>query len=97
MPRSRPERGSLAPHTLTLRPLVLPVGDGVQLRVDETGGDEPCVFTVDGQVPEQLRSGDVVCIEPTPIRFRQLTHGPGSFFKTLRQKFGWADTPRRPV
>lgn len=86
----------LAPHTLTLRPLVLPVGDGVQLEVRDAGGNEPCVLTVDGQVPIEVNAGDRVCIEPTEIRFRHLTHGPGTFFRTLRDKFGWADTLRRP-
>lgn len=85
----------LAPHTLTLRPLVLPVGGGLSLVVRETGGEGPCVLTVDGQVPIEVRAGDRVHITPTDVRFRQLTHGPGSFFRTLREKFGWADMPRR--
>jgi NAD+ kinase len=85
----------LAPHTLTLRPLVLPVAQGVSLEVKETGGEGPCVLTVDGQIPIDVRAGDRVHISPTDVRFRQLTHGPGSFFRTLREKFGWADMPRR--
>lgn len=85
----------LAPHTLTLRPLVLPVGGGLSLEVKETGAEGPCVLTVDGQVPIEVRAGDRVHITPTDVRFRQLTHGPGSFFRTLREKFGWADMPRR--
>ncbi|MDA0373284.1 MAG: NAD(+)/NADH kinase [Planctomycetota bacterium] len=85
----------LAPHTLTLRPLVLPVGGGLSLVVRETGGEGPCVLTVDGQIPIEVRAGDRVHITPTDVRFRQLTHGPGSFFRTLREKFGWADMPRR--
>jgi NAD+ kinase len=86
----------LAPHTLTLRPLVLPIGDGVQLEVRDTGRDGTCVLTVDGQVPVDVGLGDRVRIAPTTVRFRQLTQGPGTFFRTLREKFGWADTPRRP-
>lgn len=85
----------LAPHTLTLRPLVLPVGGGLSLEVRETGDEGPCVLTVDGQVPIDVGAGDRVHITPTDVRFRQLTHGPGSFFRTLREKFGWADMPRR--
>lgn len=86
----------LAPHTLTLRPLVLPVGDGVQLEVTDTGGDGTCVLTLDGQVPVDIAVGDRVFVLPTEVRFRQLTQGPGTFFRTLREKFGWADLPRRP-
>ena len=85
----------LAPHTLTLRPLVLPVSDGVDVRVVETGGDESTVLTIDGQVHVDVARGDVVSIRPTDVRFRHLTMGPASFFAVLREKFGWAEAPRR--
>ncbi|MFO1051727.1 MAG: NAD(+)/NADH kinase [Planctomycetota bacterium] len=85
----------LAPHMLTLRPLVLPVGEGVDLRIRETNGDEDCTLTIDGQVCIDLRCDQVVHIRPTPVHFRHLTRGPASFFSVLREKFGWADLPRR--
>ncbi len=87
----------LAPHTLTLRPLVLPVGGGLRLRIIETGGgDDGCHLSVDGQVSLEVRVGDEVVIEPSPHGFRHLTRGPASFFATLREKFGWSSAPRRP-
>lgn len=85
----------LAPHMLTLRPLVLPVGDGVELAVVETTGHETCTLTIDGQVHHDVRPGDRIRVRPTPLRFRQLTRGPASFFEVLRAKFGWAEAPRR--
>ena len=33
--------------------------------------------------------------EPAAVRFRHLTRGSGSLFRVLRDKFGWAHTPRR--
>ncbi|MBK8976720.1 MAG: NAD(+)/NADH kinase [Planctomycetes bacterium] len=84
----------LAPHTLTLRPLVLPAGPGVRLRVLETGGPPTCMLAIDGQVYVPVSVEDRVTIEPAEVRFRHLTRGPGSFFSILRDKFGWADLPR---
>lgn len=85
----------LAPHMLTLRPLVLPLGDGVDVRVQESGGDEGCTLSIDGQVHVDVALGDLVRIRPTAVRFRHLTKGPASFFQVLRDKFGWAESPRR--
>ena len=84
----------LASHGLTLRPLVVPVGDGVDLLVVEAGGDAPCPLVVDGQVQMALRQGERACLRPAPMRFRHLTRGPASFFAILREKFGWAEVPR---
>lgn len=86
----------LAPHMLTLRPLVMSVGEGVDLRIHDTGGDAPCTVTVDGQVHFDAAGGDAVHIRPSDLRFRHLTKGPASFFSILREKFGWAEAPRRP-
>ncbi len=86
----------LAPHTLTLRPLVLPLGGGIELEVDETGSQEHGTFTADGQVHWSVEAGERLVLEPAEVRFRHLTQGPESFFAILREKFGWADTPRRP-
>jgi NAD+ kinase len=85
----------LAPHMLTLRPLVLPLEDGLELEVVETGGVGRSTFTVDGQVHWPLVAGDRIQLEVAAHRFRHLTRGPMSFFGILRDKFGWSDTPRR--
>jgi len=83
----------LAPHTLTVRPLVMPPCD-LDLVVVEAMGDGICDFTVDGQVHTQVRVGDRVCLRPSPMRFRHLTRGPESYFDVLREKFRWAHLPR---
>ena len=84
----------LASHTLSIRPLVMPVEGGVELLVRDTGGAETCPFLVDGQVTMQVPVGDRAVLSPAPVRFRHITRGPGSFFKVFREKFGWADLPR---
>lgn len=83
----------LAPHTLTVRPLVMPPCD-LDLVVVEATGDGICDFTVDGQVHTQVRVGDRVCLRDSPLRFRHLTKGAESYFDVLREKFRWAHVPR---
>lgn len=83
----------LAPHTLTVRPLVMPPCD-LDLVVVEAMGDGNCDFTVDGQVHTQVHVGDRVCLRPSPLRFRHLTRGRESYFDVLREKFRWAHLPR---
>ncbi|MCA8941285.1 MAG: NAD(+)/NADH kinase [Planctomycetes bacterium] len=85
----------LAPHSISVRPLVLPVGDGFELRVEDAGNCDKCSLMIDGQVAKDVSPEDVVRIETTETRFRQLTHGPANFFAVLREKFGWSDEPRR--
>jgi NAD+ kinase len=83
----------LAPHTLTVRPLVMPPCD-LDLVVAEATGDGASDFTVDGQVHTQVNVGDRVCMRPSPLRFRHLTRGRDSYFDVLREKFRWAHLPR---
>ena len=85
----------LAPHMLTLRPLVLPIDSGIELQVVEAGGERVAHVSIDGQVHEPLRDGDTVRAERSEYRFRHLTEGPASFFRILRKRFGWADVPRQ--
>ncbi len=85
----------LASHTLTVRPLVIPADGGVDLMVEEAGGEESCSFVVDGQLPMQVRIGDRVVLRPAAARYRGLTRARGAFFEVLRDKLGWADLPRQ--
>ncbi|MEM7200862.1 MAG: NAD(+)/NADH kinase [Planctomycetota bacterium] len=87
----------LASHSLNARALVIPVDQGVVLTVTETGASESCPLIVDGQVSLEVRVGDRVVLCPAPVAFRHLTRGPGSFYEVLREKFGWAITPRARV
>ncbi len=88
----------LASHTLSARPLVLPVGQGVEIEVVETGTKKYAYCQIDGQVQMQVPVGGRIVLRPAPIRFRHLGPGPGHFFEVLRAKFGFAAIARpRPV
>ena len=84
----------LASHTLSIRPLVVPVAGGLELLVQDTGGAETCPFLLDGQVTMQVAVGGRAVLSPAKVRFRHITRGPGSFFEVFREKFGWSDLPR---
>ena len=87
----------LASHTLSVRPLVVPVDGGVELVVEDAGGGGSCTFSVDGQVPMEVRPGDRVVMREAPVKYRALVRAPGGFFALLHEKLGWADLPRARV
>ena len=82
----------LASHTLSARPLVLPVGQGLEIEVVETGNKKYAYCQIDGQIQMQVPVGSKVVLRPAASRFRHLGLGPGQFFEVLHAKFGFAGT-----
>jgi len=80
----------LASHTLSARPLVLPVGAGIEIEVVETGTKKYAYAQIDGQVQIQVPVGGRIVIKPAAVRFRHLGLGPAHFFQVLHAKFGFA-------
>lgn len=87
----------LASHSLALRPLVVALGKGLDLLVQEGGGASSCTLVLDGQTSMSVAVGDRVRVRPTDVKFRHLTWRADSFFEVFREKFGWSDVPRRPA
>lgn len=85
----------LASHTLSARPLVLPVDDGVEIELVETSRKRHASFQIDGQVRLQVQHGGRAVLRPSPYRFRHLGCGKQHFFQVLRRKLGFADLPRQ--
>jgi NAD+ kinase len=77
----------ICPHSLVLRPLVLPADEEITVEVRPPASE--LMLTVDGQDGEPVKAGDLVIVrkgEPTVplVRF------PGqTFFSTLRRKLHW--------
>jgi NAD+ kinase len=77
----------ICPHTLTMRPLVIPATAQVELTL---GSDGSRVYlTIDGQVGQLLESGDRVRVrrglsEVLMVRSRRL-----NYFDVLRRKLRW--------
>ena len=87
----------LASHTLSARSLVVPCDRGLDLYLQDAGGESSSPLVLDGQVSMEVRAHDQVRIRRAPMEFRHLTRGPDSFYEILRDKFGWAVTPRQRV
>jgi len=78
----------ISPHTLAMRPLVLPARGTFTIRAVERA--EELVLTADGQEAVPLAPGDRVEITPGRARVA-LVRLPGqTFFDTLRHKLNWA-------
>jgi NAD+ kinase len=84
----------LASQALSARPLVLPVGDGIDVEVIETEGKRQAYLQLDGQVRVEVEQGSRAVLRPAPFAFRHLGPGSGHFFKVLRAKFGFTGLPR---
>lgn len=83
----------ISPHTLAVRPLVVPADAGFEVEV-RPRSEQP-VLTVDGQAGVALRTGDRIRASrsPHPVRLVQF---PGqSFFSVLRRKLRWGDVRPR--
>ncbi|HEY0930075.1 MAG TPA: NAD(+)/NADH kinase [Gemmatimonas sp.] len=77
----------VSPHTLAMRPLVLPADVEVKVRADD--GPEELLVTVDGQVGTTFTGGETLIVRraPEPVHIVRL---PGAtFFTRLRHKLGW--------
>jgi NAD+ kinase len=84
----------LASHTLSARPLVLPVGAGIEIEVVETGSKKYAYAQIDGQIQMQVPVGGRIVLRPAAVRFRHLGLGPSHFFQVLHGKFGFANVAR---
>jgi len=78
----------ICPHTLSNRPVVISADRQVALEIGE--GPEGIALTMDGQVFQELRSGDTVSIERASRRFDLVRAAGHNYFKTLRDKLGWS-------
>lgn len=83
----------VSPHTLAMRPLVLPPDVEIALRAED--GPEGLLVTVDGQVGTTFKAGETLMVRraDTPVR---IVRFPGtSFFERLRHKLGWGGLSER--
>jgi len=83
----------ISPHTLAVRPLVLPAHETITVEV--LSPSEELLLTIDGQEDRRLEPGDRITVRraDNPVR---LVRFPGqTFFSTLRQKLRWGDLVER--
>jgi NAD+ kinase len=81
----------IAPHTLSLRPLV--VRGDEPIRITAVRVNEGTTLIVDGQVCTPLVEDDVVEVRRSPRPARIVPHPGRSFFSTLSDKLQWGQSP----
>jgi NAD+ kinase len=83
----------VSPHTLAMRPLVLPPQVEVKVRADD--GPEELLVTIDGQVGTTFTGGETLVIRRAEVPV-QIVRFPGTtFFTRLRRKLGWGGLSER--
>lgn len=83
----------VSPHTLAMRPLVLPPDVEVKVRADD--GPDELLVTIDGQVGTTFTSGETLVVRraANPVH---IVRFPGTtFFSRMRRKFGWGGLSER--
>jgi NAD+ kinase len=83
----------ICPHSLTNRPIILPGSSKIEVEIPKVS-DEVLV-TVDGQVSERLKSGDIVKVSQAKQTVRFVISEDQSYFDILRTKLNWG-VPNKP-
>ncbi len=83
----------VSPHTLAMRPLVLPPQARVTVQAED--GPAELLVTVDGQVGTTFMSGETLVVERA-ARPVHIVRFPGTtFFSRMRRKLGWGGLSER--
>ncbi len=77
----------ISPHTLAVRPLVLPADTRVEVEIRDPNAE--VVLTIDGQAGEALVNGDRLVVQRGRATVPLVRFAGQSFFSTLRRKLHW--------
>ncbi|MFH1051054.1 MAG: NAD(+)/NADH kinase [bacterium] len=78
----------ISPHSLTLRPLVLPDSNNLELKVFSPTGES--MLVADGQVKKVLNNKDTVLISKSEEFIKLIKPTDSSYYDLLRNKLLWA-------
>ncbi len=85
---------AICPHTLAVRPIVVPGNAEIQVEVLPPWHDEVLV-SYDGQVGASLAFGEVVFVRRATTAVRLIRVGKEGFFARMRHKLHWGDLSDR--
>jgi NAD+ kinase len=85
---------AICPHTLSVRPLVVPGSAQVTLQVEPTRATEIFV-SYDGQLGEHLQPNDCVVVRASGSSVHLVRLGKEGFFRRMRKKLHWGDLADR--
>jgi len=81
----------IAPHTLTIRPIVIPAEREVRVRPAASNDGAEVYVTLDGQWGCPLGEGDEVAISRAARPLRLVRASERSYFEVLREKLKWGE------
>jgi NAD+ kinase len=81
----------ICPHSLTQRPLVVPVDFGIELGSTK----DKMVAIIDGQDSYQMQKGDIVKIRGAKRGAKLLHRRERNYFSVLREKLSWGEDEKR--
>lgn len=85
---------AICPHTLAVRPLVVP--SSAHVAVDPIPPwTEDVLVSFDGQIGTALHPGDRVVVQKADYAVRLVRLGPEGFFARMRKKLQWGDLSER--
>ena len=83
----------ISPHTLAIRPLVVPADSEVMVRAED--GPEERLVTIDGQVGTMFAPGDSLVVRRAAASVVVVRFPETTFFSVLRRKLGWGGLRER--
>ncbi len=83
----------VSPHTLAVRPLVLPPSAEVVVQVDD--GPEELLVTIDGQVGTTFGTGDTLTVRRSDRPVLLVNFRGTTFFSRMRRKLAWGGLRER--
>lgn len=83
----------ICPHSLGIRPLIVPTGTGVELILHKVG--KGAKLTADGQETTNLYDGDHVTSRAAEWGVRLVKFPQSNFYRVLRHKLNWGAPKRR--
>jgi NAD+ kinase len=87
---------AISPHTLGVRPLVVPASATIALRVlDPVPRPDELLVSIDGQATAQIQPHQTVTIAKATQRVLLAHLSDESFFHRLRRKLAWGDLSER--
>jgi NAD+ kinase len=78
----------ISAHSLTQRPLILPVDFEIELKSDD---EEGAMVILDGQETYELNQGDKIVVKVAQNSVKLLHRIERNYFEVLREKLSWGD------
>lgn len=85
----------ICPHTLAVRPIVVPDSSHITIEVVAPPGEEQVIVSYDGQVGEGLEAGCRVVVHRSPWDAQMIRLETEGFFTRMRRKLQWGDLTDR--